>query len=100
VPLIPRPGCHSWAFFEHTTHNKHAHKQTNKQNTINDALLDNATAAKYLGITTGTLDVWRSTGRYAIPYVKVGRLVKYRQSALDAFLEKNTHGTNDQKITP
>lgn len=63
-----------------------------KSNTAKDAMLDNAAAAEYLGISTGTLDVWRSTKRYAIPYVKVGRLVKYRQSALDAFLESRTHG--------
>ncbi|OAI12973.1 excisionase [Methylomonas koyamae] len=55
-------------------------------------MLDNAAAAEYLGISTGTLDVWRSTKRYAIPFIKVGRLVKYRQSALDAFLESRTHG--------
>lgn len=67
-------------------------KPTNpKPNTDKDAMLDNAAAAEYLGISTGTLDVWRSTGRYAIPFIKVGRLVKYRQSALDAFLESRTH---------
>lgn len=65
---------------------------TPKPAATNDAILDNAAAAEYLGISTGTLDVWRSTGRYAIPYVKVGRLVKYRQSALDAFLQSRTHG--------
>jgi len=63
-----------------------------KPNTANDAILDNAAAAEYLGISTGTLDVWRSTKRYAIPFIKVGRLVKYRQSALDTFLESRTHG--------
>ena len=65
---------------------------TPNQHTAKDALLDNAAAAEYLGISAGTLDVWRSTKRYAIPYVKVGRLVKYRQSALDAFLASRTHG--------
>ncbi|MDT4331190.1 helix-turn-helix domain-containing protein [Methylomonas sp. MS20] len=65
---------------------------TPKPNTAKDAMLDNASAAEYLGISAGTLDVWRSTKRYAIPFIKVGRLVKYRQSALDAFLESRTHG--------
>ncbi|MXS84172.1 DNA-binding protein, partial [Nitrosomonas oligotropha] len=27
-----------------------------------------------------------------IPYIKVGRLVRYRKSALDAFLDLRTHG--------
>lgn len=43
-------------------------------------------AAKYLGIEPSTLNVWRSTGRYNLEFIKVGRLVKYRQSILDAFL--------------
>lgn len=53
---------------------------------MNDKLLNNDQAAEYMGVTSRTLDVWRSTKRYQIPYIKVGRLVKYRQSALDAFL--------------
>jgi len=51
-------------------------------------------AAEYLGVTVSTLEVWRSTKRYKIPYIKVGRLVKYRKSALDAFLESRTVGAD------
>ncbi|WP_031429853.1 helix-turn-helix domain-containing protein [Methylomicrobium agile] len=51
-------------------------------------------AADYLGVKVSTLEVWRSTKRYNIPYVKVGRLVKYRQSDLDAFLESRTVGAD------
>ena len=51
-------------------------------------LLDNKAAAAYLSLRPGTLSVWRSTGRYNIPYVKVGRLVRYRRADLDAWLEK------------
>ncbi|ELF6481520.1 helix-turn-helix domain-containing protein [Vibrio fluvialis] len=46
-------------------------------------------AAEYLGVTDGTLAVWASTGRYQLPFVKVGRKVFYRQSDLDAFVESN-----------
>ena len=49
-------------------------------------LLDEKQAADYLTVTPGTLSVWRSTGRYAIPFVKVGRSVRYRRAALDAWL--------------
>jgi excisionase family DNA binding protein len=49
-------------------------------------------AAQYLGVTVSTLEVWRSTKRYPLPYVKVGRLVKYRRADLDAFLESRTVG--------
>lgn len=58
--------------------------------TADDPLRSNSEAAKFLGVSAGTLEVWRSTKRYVIPYIKVGRLVKYRQSALDAFLEQRT----------
>lgn len=48
-------------------------------------------AAKYLGVTVGTLNVWRSTGRYGLPFVKVGRRVRYTKSHLDDFIERRTH---------
>lgn len=51
-----------------------------------DPLLDEAAAAEYIGMAKGTLGVWRSTKRYALPYLKIGRSVRYRQSALDEFL--------------
>jgi excisionase family DNA binding protein len=49
-------------------------------------------AAAYLGITEGTLAVWRSEKRYAIPYLKVGGLVQYRKSDLDAWLASRVVG--------
>ena len=55
-----------------------------------DQLLTPENAAAYIGSQPSTMSIWRSTGRYAIPYVKVGRLVRYRKSALDAFLERRT----------
>lgn len=51
-------------------------------------LLDDKQAAAYLTTTPGTLGVWRSTGRYNLPFVKVGRNVRYRRADLDAWLEK------------
>jgi len=47
-------------------------------------------AAQILDLKPGTLQVWRSTKRYPLPYVKVGRLVRYRQSDLDDFLRGRT----------
>lgn len=55
-------------------------------------LLDEAAAAAYLSIAPATLRVWRCTGRYALPFVKVGRLVRYRESDLSRFLAARTHG--------
>ena len=37
-----------------------------------------------------TLAVWRSTGRYNLPFVKIGRLVKYREADLVAFIDRRT----------
>jgi excisionase family DNA binding protein len=55
-------------------------------------LLSNEEAAAYIGVTPRTLEVWRCKKRHRIPYIKVGRLVKYRRHALDAFLENATVG--------
>ncbi|MHA1540782.1 MAG: helix-turn-helix domain-containing protein [Alphaproteobacteria bacterium] len=46
--------------------------------------------SQYIGITQGTLAVWRTTKRYKIPYIKIGRLVKYRKSDLDTWIESRT----------
>lgn len=51
-----------------------------------DPLLTEAQAAEFLGVKPASLQVWRSTKRYQLAYIKVGRLVRYRQSALQAFL--------------
>jgi excisionase family DNA binding protein len=50
-------------------------------------LLNTGQAAEYLGVTVGTLEVWRCSKRYQIPYYKTGRLVEYRRSDLDSWLE-------------
>lgn len=52
--------------------------------------VDDRDAARVLGVKTSTLAVWRSTGRYDLPYMKVGRLIRYRVSDLADFLAKFT----------
>ena len=52
-----------------------------------------AEAAVYIGVLPGTLAVWRSTGRYNLPFVKAGRLVRYSAAALDAWLATRTRDT-------
>jgi len=58
-------------------------------------LFDNDAAAAYLGVTPRTLEVWRCTKRHQIPYIKVGRLVKYRQTVLDTWLAAQTVGATE-----
>ena len=62
------------------------------KNQPTDPLFTPKEASLYIGAGEQTLAVWRCTGRYSIPYVKVGRLVRYRKSALDRFLERRTIG--------
>ena len=53
-------------------------------------LLDSGQAAHYLGLSSETLSVWRSTGRYNLKFHKVGRMVRYSVGDLKTFLESRT----------
>ena len=46
--------------------------------------------AEQLGVSPHTLAIWRSEGRNGLPYVKVGRLVRYREDAVDEYIENQT----------
>ena len=59
-------------------------------NTTPKPLLLPESAAEILGIKEETLAVWRSTGRYNLPFVKVGRWVRYREEDVLAFIEART----------
>jgi len=50
-------------------------------------LLTRKQAADFLGVKETTLAVWKCTGRYNLPSVKIGRLVKYRVSDLEQFIK-------------
>ena len=63
--------------------------------TLQSQLLTRSEAAEYLGVKVQTLAIWASTGRYSLPFVKVGRLRKYRRSDLDEFLARNTATQTD-----
>lgn len=51
-------------------------------------LLDSAEISQIINVAEGTLAVWRSTGRYNLPYIKVGRLVRYRRSDIEDWLDR------------
>lgn len=55
-----------------------------------DKLLTNQQTSDILSVTTGTLAAWRSSKRYDLPYVKVGRNVRYRLSDVMAWLDRRT----------
>ncbi len=66
-------------------------------NPLQQKLLTTNEAADYLSTTVGTLAIWRTTGRYQIPFIKVGRKVLYRHSDLDNWLISRTH-THTQSV--
>ncbi len=61
-----------------------------RQTVLRDPLLNEDQASEVLGVKPGTLQVWRSTKRYPLNYVKVGRNVRYRLSDIEAFLKRQT----------
>ena len=66
-----------------------------KSNMTDDDLLTEAQAASLLGVRPNTLAVWRTTKRYPLEFVKIGRLVRYRRSACERFI-----GARTQPSTP
>lgn len=59
----------------------------------NPDLVDETGAAAILDVSPGTLSVWRSTGRYGLPFIKVGRKVRYSRTALNAWIESRIRST-------
>ena len=58
--------------------------------------LDEAQAAEYLSLSPQALRLWRKKREQGIeapviPFVKLGRLVKYRQVDVDKFLMEQIH---------
>ena len=64
--------------------------------TLPSTLVDEKRAAEILGITPGTLGVWRCVRRYRLPYTKIGRSVRYRIEDLEKFIADRTVGGDTQ----
>lgn len=60
--------------------------------------LNSEEAAHYLGVTKETLANWRSSKRFRIPYYKAGRLVYYRKTDIDAWIESRMFDNNNSEI--
>lgn len=54
------------------------------------SLLTQDQVARRLGIKPATLQIWRVTGRYNLPFIKCGRLVRYREEDVLAFIDRRT----------
>lgn len=64
-------------------------KMTTNSNS-SETFLNTEETAEYLKTSVSTLAIWRTTGRYNIPYMKIGRKVFYRKSELEAWLASRT----------
>lgn len=53
-------------------------------------LLTPAETATLLGMSKGTLEVWRSTKRYPLNFIKIGGRVRYARQDVERFLEART----------
>jgi predicted DNA-binding transcriptional regulator AlpA len=67
-------------------------KVSAKKDTTNtiSRLLSSDEVSKLLGVRKGTLSYWRCTGRYSLPYVKIGRLVMYKANDVNDFIRRRT----------
>jgi excisionase family DNA binding protein len=54
---------------------------------VKPKLLTTDEAAEFLGVSAGTLAVWRCLARYRLPFVKIGRSVRYDETDLVAWME-------------
>jgi predicted site-specific integrase-resolvase len=63
--------------------------------TSTELLLNTEEVAEMLGIASHTLAVWRSEGRTDLPYIKIGRSVRYEMRDILAYLDAQrvTHNT-------
>lgn len=56
--------------------------------TSDDKLLTPKQAAEYLGVKENTLAVWRSTKRYDLPYIKIGKSIRYKLSEIETYINR------------
>ena len=52
----------------------------------NENALNERQAARYLGVSAGTLRLWRSENR-SPRYFRAGKLIRFRRADLDAWIE-------------
>ena len=73
-----------------TVEEKMTTNKTNPKKVIHRKLNTPEEESGRITIPVTTLAKARSTGHPAIPYIKIGKTVRYDPEAVDAWLEKNT----------
>ena len=64
---------------------------------MSESLLTPRQAAELLAIQPGTLASWRSSGKYSLPHVQLGRTIRYRRSDLDQFVQQRVVGAGGEE---
>ena len=62
---------------------------------ITPALLTEAQAAEYLGVSLSTIRRWRKQQGKGPAFFRVGDILRYALCALDAFITNNTHDAGE-----
>lgn len=65
------------------------------QDFITDPLLTTSEVSKITGLAVGTLENWRCNGTQSLTFVKLGHKVRYRSSAVKAFIIANEKRQTD-----
>lgn len=84
--------CFFTAFLLSVREKKNMQKATPVKEVCNVApsgLMTPRDAAVYIGVKINTLAVWRMTNRYGLPFVKLGKVIRYRKSDLDEWIDEN-----------
>ena len=55
-----------------------------------EPLIDRKAAAELLHTTVGTLDTWRHNRNHGIPYIKIGKSVRYSKPVLLRWLAEHS----------
>jgi predicted site-specific integrase-resolvase len=57
---------------------------------MHDTYLTRNEAAAFLGVRSVTMKYWAWSGYYKLPYLKIGRFVRYKLKDLEDFVESRT----------
>ncbi len=57
-----------------------------------EKLLTPEEVAELLGVSKQTLSSWRCNSTYPLEFCRIGRLIRYRQEAVEKFIRENTFG--------
>ncbi|MFK8034435.1 MAG: helix-turn-helix domain-containing protein [Hyphomicrobiales bacterium] len=63
-----------------------------------EGLINTREAAKFLGLSTKTLANWRVSGKFNLPYTKIGERVFYKTSDLMDFVNSNSKQSTSSKL--